>query len=74
MHRIFTISILNIISGVVVIAILIYRRHVIKKLRRLAGSGRITEIRVMELRKEYCLMWISVIFLINLMGRLLSLY
>jgi len=73
MHRIFTISAFNIISVIAVIAILFYRKHVKKKLKRLAGSGRLTEIKTMELRKEYCLIWISVIFLINLMAKLIVL-
>jgi hypothetical protein len=73
MYRIFTISALNVISLMVVTAILIYRRYVKKKLGHLAGSGRLTEIGTMELRKEYCLMWISVIFLINFMAKLIAL-
>ncbi len=72
MHRIFTITALNVISVILVIGILSYRRHIRKRLRRLAGSGRLTEIRTLELRKEYCLIWISVIFLINLMAKLMS--
>jgi hypothetical protein len=57
----------------VIIAILIYRSYVKKRLKHLAGSGRLTEIRAMELRKEYCLMWISVVFLINFMAKLITL-
>lgn len=69
MHRIFTNVVLNIISALLILVILFYRKRIKTKLRRLAGSGRLTEIRAMESQKEYCLMWIAIICMINLIAR-----
>jgi len=73
MDRIFKITTLNIISVLLIIIILIYRRYAKIKLRKLDGSGRLTEINALRLQREYCLMGISIIFVIDFMARLMYL-
>jgi hypothetical protein len=71
MHKFLTINALNIVSVIFVIVILSYRKQIKIKLRHLNGSGRLTEIRTLQLRREYCLIWVSIIFVINLMEKML---
>jgi hypothetical protein len=72
MYKFFTITTINIISVIFIIIILGYRKHIKIKLRQLAGSGRLPEIKALELRREYCLMGISAILIINLISKIMS--